>query len=252
MRGLRLVLAAAAARARVVVHVSSYGRRAEKVRTTLSSLLDQTHPPDIAYHSHACRDAARSQRLGCGWRSVDSAAWRRLCGSNCSDDGRGGPSAVRPRPPRRLPGLDLPRGHATLDELAHSTYGYAAMRYENRGRRVAPNGTRRVLAGSTLHAFRWSRCVPETVGRLLDALDADERFFDDPIISSALRDCGAELLVVPCGEEPINREDAVGDYEAAPVGRSATLDRRDALNIGVYKKLFFDRRRKAAPRERTF
>ncbi|KAH8096163.1 hypothetical protein JL720_3516 [Aureococcus anophagefferens] len=154
--------------------------------------------------------------------------------------------------PRRVVGCrgwTYPRGHATLDELAHSTYGYAAMRYENRGRRVAGNGTRvRVLAGSDAYAFRWSRCVPETVGRLLDALDADERFFDDLIISSALRDCGAELLVVPCGEEPINREDAVGDYEAAPVGRSATLDRRDALNIGVYKRLF-DRRRKAAPRD---
>ena len=81
------------------------------------------------------------------------------------------------------------------------------------------------------------------MARVLDGLNASEAFFDDVIISSALAECGYDLRVVPCGDEPINREDLFGDYEWTPQGRSSTIGNRDALNIRVYRQLFHGRRR---------
>ena len=296
----------AAAPRRVVVHVSSYGRRSEKIRVVLSSLLDQSLLPDLCFYSHACRDAAREERLGCAWRPEGSPSWDRLCGRNCSDDGRGPSPFARPSRVREISytaadrgptmrvlallgparagdvarddlvvlgdddklyptdlverlavaaaprgvavgcrGWNYPRASPVLDELAHSTYGYARMRYENKGRSLAAGANRsrvHVLAGSDAYAFGWSPCVPEAVARVLDGFTRDEALFDDPIISFALAECGYDLFVVPCGEEPINREDQFGDYEDGwTQGRSATIAERDARNIGVYRKLFFAR-----------
>lgn len=298
-----LVVAAPAASG-VVVHVSSYGRRFEKIRVTMSSFLDQTLMPRLAYFSHACRSAERSQRIGCDWQDFDSPEWRHLCGRNCSDAGRAqfpfaslgrareiaytaddrgptmrvlalrGPaivgdvssrdlvvvadddkvyppdlleklSANAPRGTRRAVGCrgwSYRRGDPELDELRHSVYGYATMRYENRGELLGNASSKRVhvLAGSDAYAFTWDDCIPDAIERAIDrfALSKQESFFDDVIISYALAECGYELRVVRCGDEPINREDLFGDYELTPQGRSSTIDSRDALNIGVYRKLF--------------
>ena len=208
-RLLLALLAAMAARCawparRLVVHVSSYGRRYEKIRIVLSSFMDQTLSPDLLYYSHACRDAEREARLGCADKSQYINPDRmRLCGRNCSVDGRApfpfaqigrlraiayvaedrgpamrilalrGPAAAGdlregdlvvvgdddkiyapdllarlslaagPRTAVGCRGWDY-KGEANLDELAHSTYGYARMRYENRGYLLPRNSTRRV------------------------------------------------------------------------------------------------------------